>query len=141
MSEKSPMRRIYIIDDDSDIRQMLSFILRGEGYETVGQASDGVDIMLKIKAATPAIVLLDINMPGVSGLDILKDIRETYPRIKVIMISGSSSSEDVQKAIKLGASGYVVKPFNTGQVVGNIERAIGTQKKKAAGSRAASVKK
>lgn len=117
-------KRIFVIDDDPDIRQMLSFLLRGVGYELVGQAGDGVDILLKIKKAKPSIVLLDINMPGVSGLDVLVEILETYPHVKVIMISGSSSSEDVQTAIRRGAAGYIVKPFNTAHVTKNIEHAL-----------------
>ena len=122
------LKRIFIVDDDPDIRKMLSLILRSAEYEVVGQASDGIDILKKLLIATPSVVLLDINMPGTSGLDVLEEILKTYSHIKVVMISGSSSSDDVKTAITRGASGYIVKPFNTGQVVQNIERAIASAK-------------
>ena len=127
MSGKS-LKRIFIVDDDPDIRKMLSLILRSAEYEIVGQASDGVDILKKIMLATPSVILLDINMPGTSGLDVLEEILKTYSHIKVVMISGSSSSADVQTAITRGAAGYIVKPFNTAQVVQNVERAVASAK-------------
>jgi len=122
------LKRIFIVDDDPDIRKMLSLILRSAEYEIVGQASDGVDILKKIMLATPSVILLDINMPGTSGLDVLEEILKTYSHIKVVMISGSSSSADVQTAITRGAAGYIVKPFNTAQVVQNVERAVASAK-------------
>ena len=126
--DNSDLKRIYIVDDDSDIRKMLSFLLRGAGYEVVGQATDGTDLLKKLKQAKPSIVMLDINMPGANGLDLLNEIHEVYGHLKVVMITGSSSSKDVETAIKRGASGYIIKPFNTGQVVQNIERAIASAK-------------
>ena len=120
----SDSKRIFIVDDDQDIRKILSLILRSELYDVVGQASNGVDILQKLLVAKPDIVLLDINMPGTSGLDVLEEIKKVYGHIKVIMISSSSNSEDVKTAVCRGASGYIVKPFNTGQVLQNIQRAI-----------------
>lgn len=118
------LKRILIVDDDADIRQMLKLLLRAEDFEVVGEASSGMELNKKILKTKPGIILLDISMPGTSGLDVLEEILKEFSDIKVVMISGSSSSEDVQTAIKRGASGYIVKPFNTNNVVQNVQRAI-----------------
>lgn len=118
------LKRILIVDDDSDIRQMLKLLLRNEGYDIVGEASSGMELNKKIQKTQPGIILLDISMPGSSGLDVLEEIIQEFSDIKVVMISGSSSSADVQTAIKRGAVGYIVKPFNTNNVVQNVQRAI-----------------
>jgi len=119
-----PLKRILIVDDDPDIRQLLKMMLRIEGYDVVGEASNGMDVMKKIEKTMPGIVLLDICMPGSSGFEVLEQVLDKHKELKVIMISGSSTSEDVARAIKKGAAGYIVKPFNTKNVVQNIQRAI-----------------
>ena len=118
------LKKILIVDDETIIRQTLRVILRSENYEVVGEAHDGIKAMELIKKHQPGIVLLDINMPGSSGLDVLIDIHKEFPDTEVIMISASANAEDVQTAVQRGAAGYIVKPFNVKNVVQNINRAI-----------------
>jgi len=121
---------ILIVDDDSMIRQALRILLRDAEFEVVGEAHDGMKAMEMIRKLDPGIVLLDINMPGSSGLDVLNDIHAEYPETEVVMISGSASAEDVKTAVERGAAGYIVKPFNVKNVIQNIKRALQVQQRK-----------
>ena len=120
----SALKRVLIVDDDQDIRLALRALLRDAGYEVVGEAGDGIKAMELMAKHKPAITLLDITMPGVSGLDVLKDIKENYILTKVVMISGEATSDYVTEALKRGATGFIVKPFNFNNVMKNIERAL-----------------
>lgn len=124
--ETSDLRRVLIVDDDSIIRETLRILLKAEGYVVVGEANDGLKAMSMLKKTKPSLVLLDITMPGVSGLELLEDIHKTYPEIMVVMISGEANAETVKTAIEGGAVGYIVKPFNTANVMQNLNRAIQT---------------
>jgi YesN/AraC family two-component response regulator len=124
--DSNPLKRILIVDDEPEVRQLLRLILRSEGFDVVGEASDGANILTKIRETKPAIVLLDISMPGPNGLDVLAEILREFDNIKVVMISGLPSPEYVNTAIERGAAGYIAKPFNTANVIKNINRAIQT---------------
>lgn len=128
----SDLRRVLIVDDDSIIRETLRILLRAEGFNVVGEASDGLKAMEMMKKHKPSLVLLDISMPGASGLDVLSDIRTEYPESSVVMISGEADAATVKTAIEGGAVGYIVKPFNIANVVQNLKRALqaGRMKKK-----------
>ncbi len=112
------------MDDDTIIRETLRILLRGNGFEVVGEAGNGIKAMEMVRKHKPAIVLLDISMPGTSGLEVLQEIRENFPQTNVIMISGEASQETVKTAIEKGAIGYIVKPFKIANVVENLQRAI-----------------
>ena len=120
----SVLKRVLIVDDDQDIRLALRALLRDAGYEVVGEAPDGRRAMDLMEKHSPSIVLLDILMPGTSGLDILVKIKEGFPLSKVVMISSDATSDHVTTALERGASGFIVKPFNFNNVMKNIERAL-----------------
>lgn len=120
----SDLRRLLIVDDDAIIRETLRILLRGNGFDVVGEASDGIKAMQMMEKHNPGIVLLDISMPGASGLEVLEEIRQRYPKTQVIMISGEAKSDTVKQAVESGAVGYIVKPFNTANVVQNIQRVL-----------------
>ena len=67
------------------------------------------------------LVYLDIELPHISGLEVLKKIRETMPDITVVIVSGESSTENVTTAIKIGANGFIVKPFNSGRILDTLQ--------------------
>jgi len=120
----SDLKRVLIVDDDSIIRETLRILLRGENFDVVGEAGDGIKAMEMMKKHKPALVLLDISMPGASGLEVLDDMRAEYPNTMVVMISGEANSETVKTSIERGAVGYIVKPFNMANVVQNLKRAL-----------------
>lgn len=107
--------RILIVDDDELMGSMLSRTLRGSGYDVrVETGADGIAV--KIKAWFPAIVLLDNNLPGRSGLDILRELVEQKIATQVVMLTADDTAETAVKAMKLGAADYLTKPFNIEEV-------------------------
>jgi two-component system chemotaxis response regulator CheY len=117
-------RSVVIADDDDVTREMLRGVLRAAGLRVIGEASEGaraLDIYRKLK---PEIVCLDIDMPGMNGMDALKKIRESDSDTIVLMITGMATGENVRGAIAARANGIIVKPFNTAKIVGEIERAL-----------------
>ncbi len=113
-----------IIDDDNMSRTILRTILAGDEYDVVGEANNGkrgVELALELK---PEIICLDQVMPEMSGLDVLRELRPQLPKTLILMVTGSAERETVQAALKGGADGYVVKPFNSGRVLSALTQAL-----------------
>lgn len=104
--------RIMIVDDEFIMRQGIRFMMKWEtcGYEIVGEASNGRDALEKLSELSPHIVLCDIAMPVMNGLDFIKVAHKEYPDIKIIVLSGYDNFEYVREALLNGASDYVLKP-------------------------------
>jgi DNA-binding NtrC family response regulator len=111
---KAPIR-VYVVDDEELIVSTLARMLTHEGYD-VRTATTPDDIVAKIKAWSPTIVLLDIRIPGRSGIDILKDIVKNGIRSQVVMLTADDTAETAVKAMKLGAADYITKPFSIDEV-------------------------
>src|ERR1700737_2675849 len=105
------MHNILIVDDESDIRKSLRGVLEDEGYK-VWLAESGETALEMLKKKAKDVVLLDIWLPGLDGLDTLQKIREVEPMPEVIMISGHGSVETAVKATKLGAYDFLEKPLS-----------------------------
>ncbi|MDO9600393.1 MAG: response regulator transcription factor [Azoarcus sp.] len=117
-------KRIVVIDDNEVIRIALRAILRQAGFEVVGEGRDGLGALDVVERLAPDLVCLDVVMPGRSGLEVLADLRERFPRIKVLMITGRSDRETVSEIVKNGAAGMVLKPFNAAKVIETVSRAL-----------------
>ncbi|QEL64683.1 two-component system, chemotaxis family, response regulator [Oryzomicrobium terrae] len=113
---------VLIVDDNEIMRSLLKAILREEPYEVVGEARDGVSALESLARLTPDIVLLDVVMPEIDGIEVLRNTRRDYPDTAVIMVTGNASAENVQEALKSGAAGFVVKPFNAAKVMDALTR-------------------
>lgn len=111
--------RVMVVDDDRPMREMLKAILRGEDYQVVGEAA--VALCGKLK---PTLVLLDIMMPKMDGLQVLEEIHSEQPAIKVLMVSAEATMDKVRSAIRKGAAGFVVKPFNAGCVLDRVRECV-----------------
>jgi two-component system nitrogen regulation response regulator NtrX len=114
---------ILIVDDEPAIIQSLQGILTDEGFEVVA-AGGGLKALEIIKETIPDIVLLDIWMPDIDGIETLKRIRELYPGLQVIMISGHGTIETAVKATKLGAYDFIEKPLSLEKVLLSINNAL-----------------
>jgi len=117
--------KIFLVDDDDLIVSMLSRALKNEGYE-VHSDYGADDVMLKIRSAAPDIVILDINLPGRSGVDILQEVKAGLDT-EVVMLTADDTAETAVRAMKLGAADYFTKPFNMDEVkivLNNIEDKI-----------------
>lgn len=113
-------KSILVIDDNDDIRGLLSLVLQKEGYEVL-EAAGGSEALIKINESKPDLILLDVMMPGLSGLEVLATIRESREKkisqVPVIMITAKSTIDDIDAAIELGANSYIVKPFRPANLV------------------------
>lgn len=117
-------KRILICDDAAVMRMMLKNILTKNGYEVVGEADDGAVALTKYKETKPDLVLMDITMPGVSGIQALKNIREYDPGALVIMCSAMGQQTMVIDSIESGAKDFVVKPFQAERVLEAVKRVM-----------------
>ena len=115
--------KIIIVDDNDLIRTLLRGILRAEDCEIIGEARNGTLALELIEKSKPDIVLLDVLMPEMDGLEALQNIKQQYPEIIVVMITGSPSKDNVKESIQGGASGFIVKPFNSAKVIETLKRA------------------
>ncbi len=104
------IKKILIVDDDDELRSNLSEILRAKGYHT-DEASSGEEAVKRAASENFDIVLLDLMMPGVSGMDVLVELGKIKPKTKVIMITAFATIDNAVEAIKKGASDYISKPF------------------------------
>ena len=109
--------RVYICDDSPEYRMLLRMVLADAGAEIVGEGCDGADCLANAKSSDPSIVLLDINMPGVSGLEALPRLREDLPdEVKIVILTTSKAPETERSALELGADAYVSKPIDATSV-------------------------
>jgi DNA-binding NtrC family response regulator len=104
-------KKILIVDDEPKIRALLEKFLTKKGYQVVTAAS-GQEAIEKVKTDNPALVLMDIRMPGMDGLTAMKKIKEVSPKVGVIMITGVKDEEVAKKAMELEAFDYITKPFD-----------------------------
>jgi len=105
------MERILVVDDEIEACDVLKEFLDAKGYE-VHTALDGLTAISKVKEIRPHIVLLDIMMPGMSGTEVLKEVKKIDPRVGVIMTTAVVDEEIAKEALKLGAFEYITKPLN-----------------------------
>jgi len=117
---------ILVVDDEPSIRKSLEGVLSDEGY-SCALASDGADALSQLPSLQPSLVLLDIWMPGMDGIETLRRIKELQPRTPVIMMSGHATISTAIKATKVGASDFVEKPLELDLVLSAIRRALGTR--------------
>jgi two-component system nitrogen regulation response regulator NtrX len=117
------MASVLIIDDEANIRRMLGSLLRAEGYR-VREAPDPRAGLTVIREDEPDVVLLDLAMPGESGLDVLPEIRDQAPEMPVVMMSGQASLSDAVRATKLGAFHFLEKPLTPESVLVTLRSAV-----------------
>src|SRR3978361_1297907 len=125
MADKALSRgEIFVVDDDPAVRDTLSMVLSAGGYQVICFA-DGAALLAVARTRTPACILLDVHIPGKSGLDILKELHgEDYPA-PIFMISGQGDIAMAVNAIKSGALDFIEKPFRGSEIVARLEEEIG----------------
>ena len=117
------MSKILVVDDEQGIREALTGILEDEGYE-VRVAPDGIEGLGLMQAEGIDLVMLDIWLPNMGGVDVLKEIKEHYPEVPVVIISGHGSIDIAVKAVKLGAFDFIEKPLSLERVVTAVQNAL-----------------
>jgi len=121
--------KILIIEDEVEIANMLARILVKHGYETA-IAHDGIEGLGKVKSFGPALVLLDVNMPRLDGLQLLELLKASpeTSHIPVVMCTARARIDDVEEAFGIGADGYIAKPFAIERLVSKIKDVLDTPK-------------
>ena len=118
------MKRVLIADDASFMRQMIRDIIEPEGFEVVGEASDGVEVVEKYKKLRPDLVMMDIVMPKRSGIDAVKAIKAEDAGARVVMCSALGQDALVSEALQAGARDFIVKPFKPDAVLSTLARVV-----------------
>lgn len=111
------MPMILVVDDHEEIREALAEILEEEGHEVL-QAVDGLDALEMVSASPPDVILLDIAMPGMDGLETLRHLKNdsTSAAVPVIMVTAQGDRQNMVKAVQLGVRDYITKPWEPGEV-------------------------
>ena len=106
--------RIMLVDDEEEVRKAIIHKMNWEqlGFVMVGDAENGQDALEKLEQMEPDVVMTDIRMPYMDGLTLTGKIREKYPSVKILIFSGYDDFEYAQRAIKLNAAEYILKPVN-----------------------------
>jgi two-component system, chemotaxis family, chemotaxis protein CheY len=108
-----PNMKILVVDDFSTMRRIVRNLLKELGFSNVHEAEDGVDALKKLRAESFDFVVSDWNMPNMTGIDLLREIRKdaALKHLPVLMVTAEAKKENIIEAAQAGASGYVVKPF------------------------------
>ena len=113
---------VAIVDDNDMMRAILRGMLRGEAFDVVGEARNGVLAVDLADRLKPDIICMDVMMPEKNGLEAMVEIKAARPETQIIMITSSADPETVQDAIQNGAAGFIIKPFNAARVLDTLEK-------------------
>ncbi len=116
--------RVLIADDASFMRHMIREIIEPEGYEVVGEATDGVEAVERFTELHPDIVTMDIVMPKRSGIDAVKGIIEKDAGARIVMCSALGQEALVMEALQAGAKDFIVKPFKPDHVLDTLQKVL-----------------
>ena len=115
--------RILVVDDDAEMRALLLDVLRGDGYEAA-EAKDGAEAVLAVRNREFDVILMDKNMPGPSGLDLLPGFRRLCPRSRIIMITDFGDVSSYMEAVEKGAVEYLFKPFRMEEMKAAVRKVL-----------------
>jgi|SRR5690606_25566712 len=120
--------RVLICDDHALFRRGLTMVLGSEdGIEVVGEAEDGADALAKAEELVPDVILMDVRMPRVTGIEATRAIAEAVPTTKILMLTVSDEEDDLYEAIKAGATGYLLKEISIEEVAGAVRAVVNGQ--------------
>ena len=122
---KKSTKKILICDDEEGVRESLKLILEKDFDLVITDSGAQCIELAKAKNSNLGAVLLDIRMPLVNGLTVLRAIREHRPKMPVLMVTGYKSVEAAAETTRLGANGYIVKPFNSSEILESVRKFMG----------------
>lgn len=118
------MAKILIVDDSRTSRKILKGILEGNGYEVIGEATNGQEGYERYEELKPDVVTMDITMPVLDGIEALKKIKGSYPEAKVVMVTAAGQRTKMVEAVQNGADDFVGKPFEAEQLKRTIDKVL-----------------
>ncbi|PHV71753.1 two-component system response regulator [Sporanaerobium hydrogeniformans] len=118
-------KSVLIVDDAAFMRMMIKDILSKNGYDVAGEADNGLKAVDKYKELNPDLVLMDITMPEMNGIDAVKNIKAFDPSAKIVMCSAMGQQAMVIESIQAGARDFIVKPFQADRVLEAVRKVLG----------------
>ncbi|EAT12551.1 response regulator [Bermanella marisrubri] len=120
------MAKILAVDDSASMRQMVSFTLKGAGHDVL-EASDGAEALKIAQGQAVDLVLSDVNMPNMNGIELCKNLRQlsSYKFTPILMLTTESAGDKKMEGKSAGATGWIVKPFNPDQLLSTIKKVLG----------------
>lgn len=115
--------RVLLVEDDTSIRRGLKTTLSALGFET-GEASSGEDALISLRMASYDVVLMDLNMPGMGGVEACRRVRREYPQMSILVLTVRDSEDDTIEALDAGADDYVTKPFQVRELTARIRAVL-----------------
>src|SRR5258708_6226381 len=117
------MPKILVIDDEADMRFAVRMLLERSGHSVI-EAENGDNALAKLDEMIPDLVLLDMRLPGMDGIQILQKLREKQKDLPIIMVTGYGNVELAEQALQLGADHYLSKPFHNKELIGVIQQIL-----------------
>jgi DNA-binding NarL/FixJ family response regulator len=117
-------RKILVVDDREPMRRRIRLLLEKEGFEICGEAANGREAIAKVQELTPGLVILNISMPVMTGLEALAEIVRSQPKTKILIFTLNESEELKQHVFRLGAHGFVPKSAPPEQLVAEVKRLL-----------------
>jgi len=124
-ARKMADKTVLLVDDAAIMRMMLKDILSKNGYDVVGEAENGAKAVEKYKELKPALVVMDITMPEMNGIEATKNIKEFDANATIVMCSAMGQQSMVIESIQAGARDFIVKPFQPDRVLEAVQKVIG----------------
>ena len=118
-------KRVLVVDDAAFMRMMIKDILSKNGYEIAGEAENGLKAIEKYKELAPDLVLMDISMPEMNGIDAVRNIKAIDSSAKIVMCSAMGQQAMVIESIQAGAKDFIVKPFQADRVLEAVRKVVG----------------
>lgn len=118
------MKKLMIVDDAQFMRMSIKQMLQDVPVEIVAEAGDGFEAVAQFKSKQPDIITLDVTMPNMSGIETLEAIRKMNKDVKIIMVTAMGNKQVVAEAVMLGATSFIVKPFEKNKLIEVIESVI-----------------
>ena len=117
------LANVFVVDDDHSVRRSLTRLLRSTGYQAEGFAS-AADFLAHLPRDGPACVLIDVRMPDISGFDLFRELQQRSPALPVVFITGHGDTAMADRAMKAGASDFLVKPIDEPLLLAAVEQAL-----------------
>lgn len=118
-------KKLLIVDDEVEICEFLKSFFEDRDFK-VATATSGTQALLKVEEFKPHVMLLDIQMPGMDGLQALKKVKEQFPLTKVIMVTAVETQDKIEEAMRCGADNYITKPLSLEYLEKDVHEKIGT---------------
>ena len=119
------MYKVLLVDDETMLLDSLEIILSLNGYEIMGKAHDGVEALKLLKSAQPDLALVDLNMQGMGGIQLIGEMKQHYPSIRILVLTTFYDDKNITDAISRGADGYLLKDSGKDAILGAVRQILG----------------